>query len=325
MSRTFWVLTNRWCAESFLLWATCAIGLFIFCWIRVWIISQLPASSFEIIAEQIWQKYERFSTVPFRQLVSYHGRVALAFDEPILLLGIAVWAIARGSDTVAGKLSRGTMEMLLAQPLSRHALYYSQCLVTLVGLIALVVLIWCGVSIGILTVKVPIEVRPTISLPIKGWPEVPIPFVQPRIEYVRMSEKTSPIYFIPATLNLGCWGIFIAGLTTCLSACDRNRGRTIGAVVVFLTMELVLRLVSMASTDWRWLQYLTIFLAYDPQALVHVAVSQPEQLWAWTRTDLQGNSTLGPLGCYTVLVAPGSILFLIGGWRFSRRDLPAPV
>ncbi|GIW95882.1 MAG: hypothetical protein KatS3mg110_3923 [Pirellulaceae bacterium] len=325
MNGSFRVLVRYWWRESRSLWLTCAIGLFLFCWIRVWIISQLPTSSFEIIAEQLWEKYERFSTVPFRQLISYHGRVALAFDEPIILLGIAIWAIARGSDTVSGKLSRGTMEILLAQPVSRHALYYSQGLVTLMGIAALVMVVWCGIAVGIATVKVPIEQRPVIPLPLPGLPQVPVPFVKPRIEYVPISEKTAAIYFLPAAVNLGCWGVLVAGLATAWSACDRHRGRTVGAVVLFLAVELVLRLVSMASPAWSWLQYFTIFLAYDPQALVHVAVTQPELLWAWTRTDLQGNLTLGPLGCYAVLLVPGLFLFLIGGWYFQRRDLPAPI
>lgn len=321
----YWALTRRWFVECRLLWLTCAIGLFAFCWVRIWIISQLPTSSFQVIAEQLWEKYERFSTVPFAQLVTYHGRVALAFDEPMILLGIAVWVIARGSDTVAGKLNRGVMEMLLGQPVTRTAVYVSQSLVTFAGTALLSLVVWTGIALGIHTVKVPIEKRPTIRLPISGVPAIPVPFVKPTVEYVRISEKTSAGYFVYAAVNLFCWGVFVAGMATCWSAFERHRWRTIGVLVGFLAVELVLRLISMASPSWAWLQYFTLFTAYDPQGITYIAVRHPEQLWSWTITNFQGTTSLGPLGCYLVLFVPGVLMYVVGGWQFLRRDLPAPL
>jgi ABC-2 type transport system permease protein len=321
----FWVLLRRWLVESRLLWLTCAVGLFAFCWVRVWIISQLPTSSFETIAEQLWKKYERFSTVPFSQLVTYHGRVALAFDEPIILLGIAVWVIARGSDTVAGKLNRGVMEMLLGQPVSRLSVYSSQVLVTVTGTALLAAIVWAGIALGIATVKVPIEKRPSLRLPIPGLTEVPIPFAPVTIEHVPISTRTDARYFIYPALNLFCWGLLVSGLATCWSAFERHRWRTIGVLVAFLAVQMVVRLISMVSAEWKWLEYLTIFTAYDPQAIVFIAVRQPESLWALCVTNFQGQPALGPLGCYLTLVIPAVVAYCLGGWYFCKRDLPAPI
>ena len=54
-----------------------------------------------------------------------------------------MFAIARGSDVVSGELGRGTLEMLLAQPVSRLQVLYTQAAVTLVCLLLL-----CGADHG---------------------------------------------------------------------------------------------------------------------------------------------------------------------------------
>ena len=71
--------------------------------------------------------------LPFEQLATYSGRIALAYDLPIVILCVSVWAIARGSDCVSGELGRGTMEMLLAQPVSRLQVLLTQATVTTIG------------------------------------------------------------------------------------------------------------------------------------------------------------------------------------------------
>ena len=57
--------------------------------------------------------------VSFAQIATSAGRIAVAYDDPIVLLLVTVWAISRGSDAVSGELNRGTMEMVLAQPVTR--------------------------------------------------------------------------------------------------------------------------------------------------------------------------------------------------------------
>src|SRR5687768_1726167 len=95
------------------------------------IIMQLETSSREVILEQVWEKYERFSPVSIGQLLTYHGRVALAFNEPLIIILFSVWAIARGSETVSGHLHSGVLEMLLAQPVSRRNVIFSQTVITI--------------------------------------------------------------------------------------------------------------------------------------------------------------------------------------------------
>ena len=74
------------------------------------------------------------SPVDLDQLLTFPGRIAIFFVEPAVLFIVCLWAIARGSDVVSGEVDRGTMEMLLAQPVSRLLILKTQAAVTVSGL-----------------------------------------------------------------------------------------------------------------------------------------------------------------------------------------------
>ncbi|MCA9182522.1 MAG: hypothetical protein KDA51_13745, partial [Planctomycetales bacterium] len=105
--------------EALLLLIACAIAIYALCWLHVWLVSRLELSEFAKVIEPLWKKYNKLSPVSLDQLLTYSGRIARAYSEPMVTLCITVWAIARGSDVVSGELGRGSMEMLIAQPLSR--------------------------------------------------------------------------------------------------------------------------------------------------------------------------------------------------------------
>ena len=73
-----------------------ALILFSFCWLRVWLTSLLPMERFRTILEQ-FREFERFVPVSFEQLLTYSGRIALTYDEFIVVASVALWAIARPS------------------------------------------------------------------------------------------------------------------------------------------------------------------------------------------------------------------------------------
>ena len=109
-------LFKKFIAESAILFAACALALLAFCWFRVWIVGELDTTRFRQIVDMLPQDWRKFSPVDFDWLVSYLGRTALTLDEPMLMMFISIWAIVRGTDVVSGGLSRGTLEMVLAQP-----------------------------------------------------------------------------------------------------------------------------------------------------------------------------------------------------------------
>jgi len=312
--------------EVRLLLAASALLVFAFCFVRVFIVASLELVDFSAIVERLWDKWGKFSAVPLSHLLSYPGRIALAYDEPIVVFTISIFAIARGSDAVSGELNRGTLEMLLAQPVSRLQVLYTQALVTVACLALLCGLTWAGTTVGIYTTRVK-EDRPppTLKLP---WFKVgiPLPVRNPEKMIVPMREKTDPKFFMAGAVNLLCFGVALAGFSTLVSAFDRYRWRTIGIVVGTYVLMLVLKILGAAIDEVDWMQQLSLFTAYEPQRFISIAAHEPAQNWALLLPATRsGPAVLGPLGANLILLAVGAASYLAAGIVFHKRDLPAPL
>ena len=90
---------------------------FAFAMLRVWFVSRLDGSRFQQILELLPGNIQKWTPVEFDWIVSYAGRISFTFQEPIVHFCLFVWCVARGSDAISGEIDRGTMEMLLSQPL----------------------------------------------------------------------------------------------------------------------------------------------------------------------------------------------------------------
>lgn len=317
-------LINKSIVESRLLLVSCMAALFGFCWTRVWLVSQFEMSRFQTIVEQ-FQEFERFFPVSFEQLFTYAGRIALTYDEPIVIVCMSLWAIARGSDCISGEIGRGTMEMLLAQPVSRTQVLWSSSAVTIIGTALLASASWLGVYMGIQTTMVE-EPAPTANLTIPWFGiELPNPLANGQMQRVPMGDRVEAAWFVPAAFNLFSLGVFGAGLSTLLSACDRYRWRTIGIVVGFYLVEMTIKIVGRAADHLTWLGRWTFFTAYEPERFVSIAVKHPHLAWAMWIRDPQGLWELGPLGYNCILLGLGIAAFAGATAAFRFRDLPAPL
>jgi ABC-2 type transport system permease protein len=306
-----------------------AAAIFAFCWIRVWIVSRLDTGRFKAILDLLPGDWKRFSPVDFDWLITYTGRISLTFDEPIVVFGILIWAIARGSDCISGELSRGTMEMLVSQPVSRLKVLLTQSTVTVIGTALLALTAWLGTYAGIQTGSVKEEIAPTwqspIYIPLIGT-KIPKPYGKPEIVRSPMSEKVDAEVFLPAIVNLFALGFFFCGLTTFMSSWDRYRWRTIGIVASICVVQLIVKIVGMASDDLNWLMYASIFTAFEPEAFVSVAATTPEYTWSLLRYDAQGQwIDYGPLWYDLILYGFGWLGYVAAASIFIRRDLPAPL
>lgn len=324
--------------ESRWLWLACATATFAFCWVRIWLVSRLETARFKEILDLLPGDWQRFSPVDLEWLITYHGRIALTFDEPIIALCITTWAISRGSAAVSGELGAGTMEMLLAQPISRTQAIVSHAFVTVVGTAALAVVAWLGIYVGIVATTVKQEVRPSWSLPfplpVVGR-EIPIPFAKAEERFTPMTEfiaeekewreENAASAFIPGAMNLFAMGLMLAGLTTFLSSLDRYRWRTIGFIIGFYVVEVAFKVIGLASDGTAWMRWLSVFTAYEPEALVKMAVTSPDNAWAWNIYEDGRWSEWGPLAYHVTLGLPGVIGYVLAVQIFRRRDLPAPL
>jgi ABC-2 type transport system permease protein len=318
-------LVRKCVLDARLLFAAMAVLLFALCWVRVFIVSRLQMSQFAAIVEQVWDQFKAFSPVPFDYFISYTGRIGFVFNEPIIVFGVSLFAIARGSDAVSGELNRGTMEMLLAQPLSRFQVLYSQALVTVSCLLLLALASWGGTAVGIYTTHVKESARPAITIPTTGI-RLALPWGKGKETSVPMRERTEAALFVPGAVNLFCLGVAVAGFSTLVSACDRYRWRTIGIVVACYVAHLILKLVGQGVDAVGWLQNLSLFTAYEPQKFISIAAHDSAQTWALIMRSPRGEiRELGPLGYNLILLVFGIVSYVAAGVVFRRRDLPAPL
>jgi ABC-2 type transport system permease protein len=258
-------------------------------WLRVWVSSYFSTSALEGMFSFMPDLVEQLLPVPFSQVASSAGRIAVAYDDPIVLLLVTVWAISRGSDAVSGELNRGTMEMLLAQPVTRLGVLGTQAAVTLGGAALLAGMALLGTSVGLAT--------------------------------IRLEETVSPQVFVPAALNLFAITAFLAGLTTMVSAGSNYRSHTIGIVGAFYAVSMIVKIVGRLAPGWKWLTYGSFFTPFEPQLLVSNAV----KAWSLATADAGGSFELGGLGYDGVLIGLGLASYLVASVIFYRRDLPAPL
>ncbi len=257
-------------------------------WLRVWISSFFTSNKLEGIFNLLPEIVEPLLPVSFTQMATSAGRIAIAYDDPIVLLLVTVWGIARGSDAVAGELNRGTMEMLLAQPVTRLGVLGSQAGMTLVGAAILALTALAGTTTGLATIT--------------------------------LETAVSPRTFVPAALNLFAMTVFLAGLSTMVSSASSLRARTIGIVGAFYAVSMVVKIVSRMVPSFSWLTYVTFFTPFEPQLLV----ADLEQAWSFWALD-GSDQILGGLGYDSILIGLGLIGYAIAAIVFSRRDLPAPL
>ena len=144
-----------------------------------------------------------------------------------------------------------------------------------------------------------------------------------------MCEKTKVSYFVPGAFNLFCLGVAVAGFSTLVSSLDQYRWRTIGVVVGVYIVLIVVKLLGQTIDEVAWLQYLSIFTAYEPQKFIDMAVHRPEMVWniAWVDSVDQQKPLieLGALAYNLILLVAGIVCYVIAGIAFHRRDLPAPL
>jgi ABC-2 type transport system permease protein len=311
--------------ETQLLFAACAVWLFAFCWIRVWIVSSMEETRFANILELLGDNLVKtLSPVSLAHLTSFTGRIALAWDDGLVVIVMLAFAITRGSDVVSGELNRGTLEMLLAQPVSRLQVIVSQALVTVTAIGLLSVATWLGTWMGIQTTQARVERQATL-LKIPFGPALSNPFAKPEIERVPMRTRVDPQSLAPAAVNLFSFGLCFAGIASLLSASDRFRWRTIGIALGLFVLQAIAKVVGVLKKDFEWLKYISALTVYEPSRLVEIAVQQPEYAWALTMPGAGGEQALGPLGYDLILVAIGLTCYVAAAVVFAKRDLPAPL
>jgi ABC-2 type transport system permease protein len=244
------------------------ILMFVFHWIYVWITSQIRLGALAEMIRELPKAIQNLSGVPIDQVATVPGRIAVAYVDQVVLLTTGVWAIARGSDVVSGEINRGTMEMLLAQPVRRLAVLWTQSATTIMGAAMIAGAAWMGTCAGIATVS--------------------------------LERPVSPLVFVPAALNVFSLTFFLSGVSTLASSLDQYRWRTIGLMGGFFVIGLIIKVLARTVPNLAWLRYLTFFGAFEPQQLVTAMVDSPTSAWT---LSLQYDGVLVGLGLVSFVAA----------------------
>jgi ABC-2 type transport system permease protein len=266
------------------------MGLMFFVhWLRVWISSFLPSHDLASMLSFLPKIIEPLMPVSYAQMATSAGKIAACYDDPIVLLLVTVWAISRGSDAVSGEVNRGTMEMVLAQPVTRLGVIGTHSATTLLGAVLISGAALFGTSLGLATIS--------------------------------LEDAVSTSVFVPAAMNLLALTVFLAGLTTMVSSGSNYRSHTIGVVGGFFAISMILKVVGRMVPDWAWLTSTSFFTPFEPQLLV----GDTRRAWIFWSATADGSFEIGGLGYDSILIGLGLACYLAAVAIFYRRDLPAPL
>jgi len=216
--------------------------------------------------------------------------LTIGYVHPVTQAILCIWAVGRTAGAIAGEIDRGTMELLLAQPVPRYRLILAHLCVDLVVIPLLCTSMWAGNWLG----RWAVGVRET-------GPE---------------SSIISPTIFLPALANVAALIFALSGFTLWLSSRGRFRGRVLGAAVFVVLLQFLVNLVGQLWDDVAWMRPFTVFYYYQPQQII--LNGQWNVRWHVDRWSPYVNVIL-------VLAAVGITGYLLALRAFCRRDLPAPL
>lgn len=74
--------------------------------------------------------------------------LSIGFVHPLVQTILCIWAVGRASGAIAGEIDRGTMELLMSQPLARTRVILAHFLVDLITIPIICLAMWGGAALG---------------------------------------------------------------------------------------------------------------------------------------------------------------------------------
>jgi len=238
--------------------------------------------------------------------------LAMGMLHPIVLTLCVVWAIGRAAGAVAGELDRGTMELLMSQPVPRNRLILAHFLVDLIVLPILCLAFFAGTQTGLAIVGdfVPdYTTLKSLKFP-NGRNPFPIPDNPEPLAVSGLGEITG-------LMNTFSLMFAISGITIALSAAGRSRGKVTGYAVLVVVVMFVANTIGQLWEPAAFVRPLTLFFYFQPQKVMLDGNWMTDVGKAWSGAP----SVSGAL----TLLAVGVVGYLLALRTFTRRDLPAPL
>lgn len=236
-------------AEVRLLLPALLFVTFLFNLLYVWLTSLVELGALATFLKALPSSFERLAGMPFSSVATQTGRLSIAYVHPVTVFVATVWSIARGSDCISGEIGRGTMELLLAQPIRRTSIVVVHALVTNGGALLIALTAWIGTWLG--------------------------------VRITGLNAEVDVARFVPSAINLFGFMFFLTAFSTLVSAWGRDRRTTVGLLAGFYLVEMLLKIVARTAKGFEWLLYTTFLGAFEPQLLA----THPETAWtnlAWS-------------------------------------------
>jgi ABC-2 type transport system permease protein len=164
------------------------------------------------------------------QVGNVSGLIAIGYQHPLVLLLYMLYAVGVPTGLLAGEVQRGTMELILSRQTTKTQVYLCAGLITLIGMFALVLVMFLG-TVATATVY-------------KFGQEVPLDL------------------FYKMAINGGLMASAVGGIALLAAACFR-RPTAVGLTVAYLV---VMYFTSFIADWWprmAWLQPTTLFHYVD--------------------------------------------------------------
>jgi ABC-2 type transport system permease protein len=244
---------------------------------------------------------------PEVKFVDPQDTLAVVAMHPLVQAIICIWAIGRGAGAVAGEIDRGTMELLLAQPVARRKVILAHLLVDLTLIPILCIALFVGLQVGVWIVG-----DFTVDEDVYKVMHVPVPKVLP-------TYSVNPNVILPGLTNTAALLFAVSGYTMWLSSAGRSRTKVLGyAIMLTLTMFLV-NVIGQLWDGLAFLRPFSVFYYYQPQAI--------NMKSAWTvdpGVALFGRHLVS-VNVVLFLGLVGAIGYAMALRTFVKRDVPAPL
>ena len=259
----------------------------------------------------------------------------IAYVHPLVQTIICIWAVGRAAGALAGEIDRGTMELLLSQPIGRGTLILAHLIVDIITIPLICLSMWFGSYVGYWLVN-PLTLKEYDNLPKIQKVDIEFGIAGLKVKIkdptltasapvqTKMQPGEGRLALHPELLGKGLLAtgglIFaITGITMAISATGRFRFRVLGYAVFLILIMFLVNVISQVWEPLMPLRPLTIFYYYQPQQMIL------GRGWSVNFSEWNQGEALFQLPCLLVLYGVGTLGYLIS-WRiFERRDIPAPI
>ena len=158
------------------------------------------------------------------------GLITIGYQEPFVLLLYMLFAVGVPTALLAGEVQRGTMELILSRQTTKTHVYICAGLITVVGMYALVIVMFLGTVVSTNLYKFDQEV---------------------------------PLYrFFKLAVNGGILASAVGGIALLAAACFR-RSMAVSLTVAYLVVNYFIMIITQWWPRMKWLDPVTIFNYVD--------------------------------------------------------------